>query len=174
VGPQRWPDCTGTEPFRLSPEVTRRQHRSVELTRVVIWTVALIVVATAAGCGGGTDGESPADGEEVAGPKPRIRLVAEQSYCQANPFEARILVYVTLRNVGDAAGEVDAVPVRRYSDASVNDSVLDTMTMAVPAKQTKRFFAEFDYNAEEHDLIECGLRFGPGSAPSPINVRPPG
>ena len=63
---------------------------------------------------------------------------------------------MTIRNPNTTAQEVDARPWRRYSDSSTNDSILDTLTMTVPAGETKKFNAEFGYNAEDHSVIECG------------------
>ncbi len=99
-----------------------------------------------------------------------ISLAAGQSTCLADPSTAKIYFFITLKNTGNASGEIDARPWRRYSDNEVNDSIVDTLTMTVPAGATKKFHAEFGYNAEAHGVLECGLIMGSDTEPTMIAV----
>ncbi len=87
-----------------------------------------------------------------------IRIQARGSRCLAVASEARIYLFMALRNFSDVAGSIDVVPIRRYSDGTTNDSVLDTMTAELGPLERKTFRTPFDYNALEHDLLECRLR----------------
>jgi hypothetical protein len=87
-----------------------------------------------------------------------IRIQARGSRCLAVASEARIYIFMSLRNFSDVAGSIDVVPIRRYSDGTRNDSVIDTMTAEIGPLERKTFRTPFDYNAVEHDLLECWLR----------------
>jgi hypothetical protein len=100
-----------------------------------------------------------------------VRLVARGSYCETDPLDARLYVYVTFRNVGGADGSVDARPWRRYNDGTVNESAIDEFTVDVPAHETKRVYGKYDYNALDHELIECGVYLGHNATPTPLDVR---
>jgi len=89
---------------------------------------------------------------------PDIRIQARGSRCLAVASEARIYLFMSLRNFSDVAGSIDVVPIRRYSDGTTNDSVLDTMIAEVGPLERKTFRTPFDYNALEHELLECRLR----------------
>ncbi len=69
-----------------------------------------------------------------------------------------------------AAGEIDLRPWRRYSDGSVNESVVDTFTVKVPAYGTKKTFAKFGYNPQEHELLGCGVYSDDNVVPTKISV----
>jgi hypothetical protein len=130
----------------------------------VITTLAALAALALAGCastetgeteggGGGTTAES----ETTAEPKASIKLVPRKSICVAFPALAKISFILAFRNNGDAPGEPPAViPVRRYSDGQTNASPVDELTFdTVKPGETRRFSAEFDYRATEHDLLEC-------------------
>jgi hypothetical protein len=87
----------------------------------------------------------------------RITLVHSQSFCTEDPSTAYLYVYVTLTNTGSSRGSVDVRPWRRYSDGGVNDSVLDTFTVKVPAHSTRKVYGKYGYKATDHDLIQCGV-----------------
>jgi len=143
----------------------------------VLGIIFLIVVAVAVFSGDGddsNDANQAAAVEEQSAPEadPDLITLVDPSYCQADPFEARLLVHVTLRNDDTEDATIDLRPWRRYSDASVNDSFLDTMLdLAIPAGSSKSFYGEFDYNAEEHSLIECGVYMPGDVEPTEVEVR---
>lgn len=97
-------------------------------------------------------------------PKPRppakanIRIEARASRCLAIASEARIYVFMALRNYSNRKGSIDILPVRRYNDGSTNDSFIDVVTAKLGPRDRRIFRASFDYDALEHDLVECWLR----------------
>ena len=145
--------------------------------------LAASLVVLAAGCATATEeqattAEQPDAAAEAPAGEAKIRLVERQSFCREYPGEARIYVYLTFRNTGDGAGKANALPVRRYSDGTTNDSVLDTMIdMKVPAGAKRRYHGAFDYDALAHDLIECAVKLDVGDGlgdPIPLRVAEPG
>jgi hypothetical protein len=99
-----------------------------------------------------------------------LELVKHRSFCVEIPASATLRFFFAVRNTGSAAGSVDARPWRRYSDGSVNESVLDTVTVKVRAGATKRFTAQFNYNALQHDVLGCGFYWGDSLNVSRIRV----
>jgi hypothetical protein len=138
------------------------QRRIVKGTRkialgAIVGIVGLSLLGTACGS---TEEQSASKQEASAEPDPApVRLIASKSFCLANPYDAKVHFYMTIRNPSSVEQDVDARPSRRYSDNSTNDSIMDTLTMTVPARTTKKFKAEFGYNAEDHSVLECGLYF---------------
>jgi hypothetical protein len=100
----------------------------------------------------------------------RLQLEKNASYCRADPLDARLYVYVTFRNTGTARGTVSVTPWRRYSDGTTNDSVMDMFQVTVPAHKFKTIYGAYDYNAQQHDLLECGVYVGSNLRPTPIRV----
>jgi hypothetical protein len=100
----------------------------------------------------------------------RLQLETHASYCRTDPFDARLYVYVTFRNTGTARGTVSVTPWRRYSDGSTNDSVMDMFQVTVPAHKFKTVYGMYDYNAQQHELLECGVYVGDNLRPIPIRV----
>jgi hypothetical protein len=144
------------------------QRRFVNGTKkVALGLIAVIVGFSLLGTACGSTEESSASKQEASSkeeasskPDPApVRLIASKSFCLANPYDAKVYFYMTVRNPNSEEQDVDARPWRRYSDNSTNDSFMDTLTMTVPAGTTKKFKAEFGYNAENHSLLECGLYF---------------
>lgn len=105
-----------------------------------------------------------------------VHLVDARSYCQAQPLNAQIVFSLTFRNTGSHAESFhDVIPYRRYSDGTENMSGVDAMSgLRVPAGSTRTYFAKFDYNAESHDLLECGLIKVDESKIIPLTMRRPG
>ena len=99
-----------------------------------------------------------------------LELVPSKSLCLQNPYDARLNVYVTVRNTGPTEGTMKIRPWRRYSDASVNDSFLDTFEVTVPAYSTKKAYGTYGYNAEAHTLLECGVYVDDAVEPTPIKA----
>ena len=141
-----------------------------------IGTVFLIIVAIAVAAEIKDDKKSDEPAAAASTPLAHIGLDRGRSFCREFPLEARIVVYVTLANRGRASGTVDSlVPVRRYSDGSTNDSILDAMIdLKVPGGGSRRFYALYDYEALDHDLIECSVRFSSTGNTFRIAVRSPG
>jgi hypothetical protein len=100
-----------------------------------------------------------------------ISLVKHRSYCTTDPFDARLYVHFTLRNTGASKGSIDIRPWRRYSDGSVNDSPMDTMTVDVPGGETKSSYGAFNYNPQEHELLECGVYVGDSTTVTLLRVE---
>ena len=100
----------------------------------------------------------------------QLELVASKSFCLSNPADAHVNVYVTVRNNGSTEGTMKIRPWRRYSDASVNDSIMDAFEITVPAYSTKKTYGEYGYNAEEHSLLECGVFVDDAVEPTPISA----
>jgi hypothetical protein len=92
----------------------------------------------------------------------RISIIKRKSFCLTRASSAKLYVYVTLHNKGYSTGSIDLRPWRRYSDGSVNDSVLDTFTVKVRAGQTKKVYSVYNYNAQDHALLGCGLYVNDG------------
>ena len=97
-----------------------------------------------------------------------LELLAGKSLCLANPYDARLNVYVTIRNNGPTEETMRIRPWRRYSDASVNDSFMDAFEVAVPAYSTKKTYGSYGYNAEAHTLLECGVFVDDATEPTPL------
>jgi hypothetical protein len=134
---------------------------------IAIWLTVAIIFA------GDPSPTSPPAAEPAPAPEPaaaNITLVADKSFCLALP-NAKIGFYVTLRNNDQVDGEINAIPWRRYSDNEVNDSIIDTMTFPVPAGSVRKFRNEFGYNAEAHEVIECGLIMEGDTEPTMISVE---
>jgi hypothetical protein len=100
----------------------------------------------------------------------KLHLDKRLSWCVVNPSDARIVFFLAIRNTGPTAGSIDVRPWRRYNDGSTNDSIMDTLTIRVPAHGMKRGHATFDYNALNHDLLECGVYMGNSINPVPLEV----
>lgn len=100
-----------------------------------------------------------------ANDEPRIRLIANTSSCLESVAEARIFFILNFKNPG-AAGKVYVMPLRRYSDGTTNDSVVDLLEGNVPGHlsgkpgEIRQLRATFDFNAEEHRLLECRVGIG--------------
>lgn len=124
----------------------------------VAWTGLVLLVL--AGCASETSDDPPS----------RLSIVASESLCLADASAARIHFRITVRNEGERDDEVDVTPWRRYSDNTVNDSAADELGLDVPAGETVTFRAEFGYNAEEHRLVECGVRFDGATEPTLFTV----
>lgn len=100
-----------------------------------------------------------------------FRVLQNGSYCRTDPADARLYVFVTVRNNGATGGDFNVRPWRRYSDGSENDSAMDTLTITVPAHSTKHGWAQFNYNALDHELLECGVYAGSSVDVTPLEVR---
>jgi hypothetical protein len=131
----------------------------------VLFGVVLVIGVAAALAPGGSNDDAGCSDRETAttavaerGPEAVISVVEARSFCDVYPWDASVKFVVTLTNESDVDGEADVTPVRRYSDASVNDSFTDTMSIAVPARQTRTVFHLYDYKASEHDLLRCWAR----------------
>lgn len=98
----------------------------------------------------GTTSQAPSE-------QSRIKLVRSSSVCREVASQAKIRVFASFRNTGDAAGSVDVTPWRRYSDNTVNQSSLDMFTAKVPPHRVKIFYADYGFDSTKHDLIQCGL-----------------
>ena len=125
---------------------------------IILALIALAAVVGVLGAMGVIEEEKQAASapEESGG---GVTILADKSFCLADPYSAKIMVSVALRNDGASAEEIELVPVRRYSDNSTNDSVIDRMSATVePGGAIQTFQATFGYNAEEHSLLECSLR----------------
>ncbi len=134
--------------------------------------VAAALLLALAGCTTGTAEQTTPNVPTIGEPPAQIRLIKRKSYCETSPADARLYVYLTFRNTGATEETIDALPIRRYDDGTTNDSVLDVVEAIVPAGETKRFYAEFDYNAREHELIECSVKLDTGSGFSePVALR---
>lgn len=125
--------------------------------------VALIAVVVVAGVLGETEKPAANAPEPAAAASADssggVTILADKSFCLPDPSSAKIYLSVALRNDGASAEEIELTPVRRYSDNSTNDSVIDTVTATVePGGAIQTFHADFGYNAEEHSLLECSLR----------------
>jgi hypothetical protein len=107
----------------------------------------------------------------VRGSDAKLRLFDGMSWCTTDPLDARLYVYVTIQNDGSDDGSINLRPWRRYSDGSSNASVVDEFKMTVPAHDSAKVYNRYDYNAEKHELIECGVYLGDVSSPTEIAVR---
>lgn len=138
--------------------------------------VAILLVLVLVGrVTGGHDDASSSSSSAASTSLAHVRLDTSSSWCFANPLDARIRVQVTLVNRGSDDAKVSVLPIRRYSDGTTNDSPLDEMLdLSVPPYETKRFFNDYDYNAERHDLLECSVRVDRGrglGAPAFLSVQ---
>jgi hypothetical protein len=100
----------------------------------------------------------------------QLELVTSKSFCLSDPASAHVNVYVTVRNIGSTEGTMEIRPWRRYSDSSVNDSILDAFKVTVPANSTKKTYGEYGYNAEAHSLLECGVFVDDATEPTPLEA----
>jgi hypothetical protein len=122
----------------------------------------VLAVGIAAGCddsSSGSDG-TPAEDTPAAATheaQANIRVVKNGSWCRHDLDLDRVVVYVSLRNTGDTAGEVAVTPVRYYSDGSTNDSALDAFQMSVTPGKIKRGWTQYDVD-DDHFLIACAVR----------------
>jgi hypothetical protein len=140
-------------------------------TRVAWAAVALLALALLTGADScSTSDSGGSDDSGGSGSAARITVVKSKSFCRTDPSTAYLYVYVTLRNRGSEAGEIDLRPWRRYSDGSVNDSVVDVFTVKVGAYATKKTYARFGYNPQEHELLACGVYTGDNVVPTRISV----
>lgn len=100
----------------------------------------------------------------------RLSLIKSKSFCATYAYDARLYVLVTIRNSGNRVGKLQMRPWRRYSDGSVNESIVDVFTVSVPAGVTKGFKSIYNYNAEDHALRECGVYIGHSFNVTPLKV----
>jgi hypothetical protein len=99
----------------------------------------------------------------------QISVVAKQSFCLASGIsdyytgDGKVTFYMTLHNTG-SRGKVNIVPVRHYSDGSINESAMDMLIdVAVPGYSVKKYRSPaYKYKAHEHEVIACGLRINGG------------
>lgn len=119
-----------------------------------ISTLGVVTLLALAGCASETS-DAPSS----------LSVVASESLCLADAASARIHFRITVSNDGATDESVDAIPWRRYSDNSVNDSAVDELGLDVPAGEKVTFRAEFGYNAEEHRLVECGVKLDGADEP---------
>src|SRR3954447_18112807 len=98
-----------------------------------------------------------------------ISVLAKQSFCVASGIsdyytgDGKVTFYMTLHNTG-SGGKVNIVPVRHYSDGSINESAMDMLIdVAVPGYSVKKYRSPaYKYKAHEHEVIACGLRIHGG------------
>jgi hypothetical protein len=122
----------------------------------VLVIVGLIIVAVVIGvvAGGGKKGSSnsnPAAGAAKA--EPRV-VILRRSKCWEVPSAARVFAQVYVKNRGNAPGKVDAWLSVRYSDSgSAVEEAPDTFT--IQPRTVRVAYIAHDYNALQHDVIEC-------------------
>ena len=81
-------------------------------------------------------------------------------------------MYVTVENTGGNSGSILVRPWRRYSDGSVNDSIVDEFTVNVAAHRTKKIYGKYGYKATDHDLRQCGVYLAGSTSVTPLRVVP--
>jgi len=135
----------------------------------IAWVIAAVIagiwilVATESGDKSDAASASSSPATEVP-----LELVASKSFCLQDAADAKLNVYVTVHNSNATEGTIKIRPWRRYSDASVNDSIMDEFEVTVPAFTTKKAYGSYGYNAEAHTLLECGVFVDGATEPTPI------
>jgi hypothetical protein len=99
-----------------------------------------------------------------------LHLMASESRCYTIPTDARLVVSVSIRNTGSTKETMHVRPWRRYSDGSTNDSVMDEFDIPVPPHTWRNMYGMYDYNALDHDLLECGVYLNDAVSPTPLQV----
>jgi hypothetical protein len=136
--------------------------RNKKIAIAVLGLVGLLFVIGVATGNGDSDSSSSSasssassSGSEASGGGADIRVVPAGSSCLEDPYNAKIIFTVHLRNSGSEDGTAEVTPVRRYSDSSRNDSIMDMLSVDVPAYGDRTVWHSYDYNAEAHSLLEC-------------------
>jgi hypothetical protein len=167
------PHASGSSGARPTPKPTRprllRTRAQIQLLLAVVVIVVVVGSAIASQFGGGssTSGSSSTNAGQA-----HVAIIEGNSTCKELFSIATIRVFVGFRNDGDAAGSIDVTPWRRYSDGSVNDSVLDEFTVDVPAHGVKETYADYGFDSTKHDLVQCGVILNGDSAHvTPLRVE---
>jgi hypothetical protein len=143
--------------------------------KVMAVIIGLLFVAGLVGsCSSDDDKSAKSDtsiaDSAVSAPSVDVKLNARGSWCVPDPFNAKIYFFVTLRNLGGGAADVDLRPWRRYSDNETNDSIMDIQTASLSGKMVEKFRFELGYNAESHAVLECGVYMPDELEPTKIRV----
>ena len=137
--------------------VPKRAVRNAALA--ILGSIAMVGCASS----GSTSGTSKASA---------LTVVHAKSFCIANPFNAEMTFFVTLRNSGASSATTSVQPWRRYNDASVNDGIADTtVEFKVAAHATKTINTTVPYDPTRHTPLACRVYLKDASGYSSIEVQ---
>ena len=137
-------------------------HLSTRAGRSLVIEVVL-GSAVLAGCGESTSGDTP----KVSA----IKVIHATSACVANPLNAEMTFFVTIRNSGASSVTTSVRPWRRYNDASINDGISDTtVEFKVAAHSTKTVNTTVPYDPTDHSPIACRVYLKDADTYSSIEV----
>jgi hypothetical protein len=147
-----------------------RQSTAAKIVLIVVGVIILIGVIGVA-TGGGKKGSNN-DNSAAPAAKARVVILARRSKCWEVPTSARVFAQVYVRNRGNASGKVDAWLAIRYSDSgNAVEEAPDTFTIE-PGTLRVAYIAH-DYNALQHDVIECSASLDSFDHSTPIRVLAP-
>ena len=129
---------------------------------LVAFGIGGIVHAVSGGSSSKSAASQPTGSAQIA--------VVGKSWCMAAPSQATIFTQVTVQNTGNAAGDASPMVDYRYSD---NGSTMDGPSAAtVQPGQRYVFRFRHDYNAQQHDVVECTVSLDSFNTESELTVAP--
>lgn|SRR5262245_5531626 len=129
------------------------------------WIVLGVAVLIGIGALLGDDDKKKASGSAGA-----AHFEVIKGRCVTDPANAYLYVDVTVRNTGDKTGTFTGWPWRRYNDGTVNDSMMDAVMVDIPAHTTRQITERYNYNALEHELLECAMNGGSNGVKTSLRV----
>lgn len=142
---------------------------------MIVGPIIFIVVLVSVLSGGKKNDASGGDksaAQTTAQGEARVVILGRRSKCWEVPSSARVFAQVYVTNRGNAPGKVDAWLAVRYSDSgNAVEEAPDTFTIQ-PGTVRVAYIAH-DYNALQHDVIECSASLDDFDHETSIKVLAP-